>query len=1048
MRTTMLFCALLLSLQLFARQVSVSGSVVDNTGEPLPGASVVLKGSNMGVVTDIDGNFITKVETGQSLVASFIGFMSREAAVTEDNQVIHFVLEPASNSLDEVVAIGYGTLKKKLVTGATVQVKGDDISKLNTISAVGALSSAAPGLNILSNSGKPGAGYKVSIRGLGTTGDAAPIVVIDGLVGSISNLNDLNPNDIESIDVLKDAASTAIYGARAANGVILVTTKRGKDGRVNISFDGYYGWQNVARKPQMLGARDYMTIMNEAQLNDGLRPFDFASILGREKYEMIQNGQWDGTNWVDEVIGEDAPQQNWSFGVNGGNSMGNYSIGLGYTSQEGIIGRKIFKSKYERYTARINSEWSLIKGSNFDILSMGETLQLNMSKQNGMGVDTEGPWWNGLRMAMVAFPIMSLYDEEGEYSKCLMSWSKNRANPVAWMYNLMSPNRQSTNYSARGNFNIQIQPIKDLRFRSVFGYGYWGYTSRSFAKEYNLGGDFQRTNNSTSQDAGSGYSWSWENTLSYKFDIKEKNHFDVLIGMSAEKWGYGEGVGASRQKTTFGDWKHAYISNTEAQEALSTWSMWGAPNDPGSIASYFGRATYDFDNKYMATFILRADGSSNFDPGHRWGYFPSASVGWNVTNEKFMEPVTKWMDYLKIRASWGRNGNCAIDNFQYLSTIAIGGSNYFFGSDKGGVTIGSNPDLLANSDITWEKSEQLDLGLDARFFNSRLGLAFDWYRKTTRDWLVQAPILLSYGAGAPYVNGGDVRNQGVELALSWNDRVGRDFSYGASVNFGYNKNEVTKLNNGEGVINGYDHALSSQTGFISRVEVGYPIGFFYGYSTAGVFQTPEQVRAYVGKNGKPIMPNAVPGDVIFVDRNGDGVISADDRGMIGDPNPDFTLGINLNAQWKGFDLSVTGFGAFGQQIAHSYRDFGDQPKDNFTMDIASARWHGQGTSNRYPRITATPHMNWTYISDIYVDDADYFRISNITFGYDFKTLSSRIPLNQLRVYVACNNLHTFTKYKGMDPEVGYGNGEGWASGIDIGNYPCTRTFMVGVSIKY
>lgn len=307
----MLFCALLLSLQLFARQVSVSGSVVDNTGEPLPGASVVLKGSNMGVVTDIDGNFITKVETGQSLVASFIGFMSREAAVTEDNQVIHFVLEPASNSLDEVVAIGYGTLKKKLVTGATVQVKGDDISKLNTISAVGALSSAAPGLNILSNSGKPGAGYKVSIRGLGTTGDAAPIVVIDGLVGSISNLNDLNPNDIESIDVLKDAASTAIYGARAANGVILVTTKRGKDGRVNISFDGYYGWQNVARKPQMLGARDYMTIMNEAQLNDGLRPFDFASILGREKYEMIQNGQWDGTNWVDEVIGEDAPQQNW-----------------------------------------------------------------------------------------------------------------------------------------------------------------------------------------------------------------------------------------------------------------------------------------------------------------------------------------------------------------------------------------------------------------------------------------------------------------------------------------------------------------------------------------------------------------------------------------------------------------------------------------------------------------------------------------------------------------------------------------------------------------
>lgn len=519
--------------------------------------------------------------------------------------------------------------------------------------------------------------------------------------------------------------------------------------------------------------------------------------------------------------------------------------------------------------------------------------------------------------------------------------------------------------------------------------------------------------------------------------------------MSAEKWGYGESVGATRQASTFGDWKHAYISNTEQQEATSTWSMWGNPSSPGRILSYFGRVNYDYANKYMATVTFRADGSSNFAKGHRWGYFPSVSAGWNISEESFMEASRSWLNFLKIRGSWGKNGNCSIDNFQYLATIAIGGADYYFGDgDKEGKTLGSYPNKLANEDITWEKSEQLDFGFDARFLNSRLSVAFDWYDKRTKDWLVAAPILASYGTGNPYINGGDVKNTGVELALNWNDAPIRDFSYNVGVNLSYNRNKVTSLKNGEGIIYGSSDALSSQTDYISLVKVGEPMGFFYGYKTLGVFQNQEQVNAYRDANGNLIMPDAVPGDVIFADVNGDGVISSDDKTKIGDPHPDVYLGLNLGAFYKGFDFSISCLGAFGHQIAHSYRDFGDNPLDNYTMDIASARWHGEGTSNRYPRITASPNSNWKYISDIYVDDADYLRISNITLGYDFAKLFPHTPFSQLRLYVACNNLHTFTKYKGMDPEVGYGNGSNWAQGIDICSYPTPRTFLIGVNIKY
>jgi TonB-linked SusC/RagA family outer membrane protein len=445
----------------------------------------------------------------------------------------------------------------------------------------------------------------------------------------------------------------------------------------------------------------------------------------------------------------------------------------------------------------------------------------------------------------------------------------------------------------------------------------------------------------------------------------------------------------------------------------------------------------------MASLVMRADGSSNFARENRWGYFPSASVGWVMTNEKFMHGCTAWIDFLKLRGSWGQNGNADISNFQYLATVAFDGKNkYSFGNSKETQSTGGYPDILPNKDITWETSEQLDLGLDARFLGSRLALAFDWYKKTTKDWLVVAPTLASYGTGAPYINGGDVENTGVELALNWNDHEG-DFTYSISLNAAQNKNEVTRIANGEGIIHGEANVLSQGTVEMYRAEVGKPIGYFWGYKTAGVFQN----GAEIANTRAKLQSNPQPGDLIFVDTNGDGQITVDDKTEIGNPHPDVTIGFSFNMGYKGFDFSVTTNGAFGHQIAKSYRSFADTKVQNYTTEIFG-RWHGEGTSNKLPRLTSGSNANWQEISDIYIEDADFLKIQNVTLGYDFKKILPKLPFSLARLYLTAQNLYTFTGYSGMDPEIGYGYDESWVSGIDLGFYPSPRTYMIGVNLKF
>ena len=1009
----------------------ITGTVVTaSDGERLIGVNVLQKGTTNGVVTDMDGNFALTVTVPCELSVSYIGYVEKIVKVTAADKHLNIALSEDNELLEEVVVVGYGVQKKKLVTGATVQVKGDDISKLNTVNALGALQSQTPGVNITQSSGMPGEGFKVTIRGLGTTGSASPLYIIDGVTGG--DINNLNPADIESIDVLKDAASAAIYGSRAANGVILVTTRQGRAGKAEISYDGYYGVQNVYRMPDLLNAQEYAMIMSEARMMDGLPDWDYARLV--PDWEKIQNGNWKGTNWMDEARNENAPIQNHALNITGGTEQSTYSIGLSYTDQEGIIGAPV-QPQYTRYTARINSEHTLYKKNGLDIIKVGENMTYSYSERSGIAIGDI--WSNDIRNLLNASPFLPNKDENGDYHYAI-PWQLREANPIALM-DYGSGHNLSKSHALQGNLFVTIQPIKGLKLRSSFGYTFYADNSRSYTPVYNLASNVFNDNDVVSQDMSMGGSLLWENTLTYDFKVKQ-NNISVLLGQSIEKNGLGDSMGGSNINSIFDDFKHAYLDNTPI--ITNRTSLYGSPWGKSSLASFFGRVNYDYAGKYMGTVVMRADGSSNFARGHRWGYFPSVSAGWVISEEPFMASTRSWLDFLKLRASWGQNGNQDIPGFQYLSTISFSNAEYTFGPDKSVLTSGAYPDILANKDVTWETSEQIDLGLDARFLNNRLGLGFDYYIKNTKDWLVAAPVLDSYGTNAPYINGGDVRNSGVEVSLNWNDEI-NDFKYGATFNLAYNKNEVTRIANSEGIIHGDIDILSNQTTEIYRAQVGYPIGYFYGYSTAGIFQTEEEIANYKGAK----LSGARPGDVIWVDRNKDGVIDEHDQGMLGDPHPDVTLGLNLNASWKGFDVSVTMNGALGSQIMKSYRSYVDFTWQNYTSDILG-RWHGEGTSNRLPRLTMGTHTNTQFNSDLYMEDGDYLRMQNITIGYDFKKLFKNLPLQQLRLYVAAQNLFTITGYSGMDPEVGYGGYQDWVSGIDLGFYPSPRTYMVGANIKF
>ena len=1033
--------------------VQVKGVVLDTSDQPIIGASVIETGTKSnGTLTGADGSFALTITQGASLRISYVGYKTVTVKPSAGKSV-KVILEEDAEVLNDVVVVGYGTQRKKLVTGSTVHVTSDNIAAVNAVDAFGALQSQAAGMNIVMNSGQPGESYKVVIRGMGTAGSNTPLYVVDGVPGA--NIEDLSPNDIESIDVLKDAASSAIYGARASNGVILVTTKKGRPGHVQVTFDGYMGWQNAnTNDVTPLNAKQYMEINDKAYEIQGVSTYDWASLIPKQ-YAQIMNGTWNGTNWLDETMIDNAPMHNASLNIMGGSDTSRFSLGFTKFHQTGTIGWPA-DPKFDRYTVRLNSDYSLIRKKGRDILKFGENI--TFSATNKKGVSIGGIYGNSIRNLLAMSPLLPAYNDKGEFYEYAdiqadgWDFSAEMANPLAQM-KYDNGNSYTKGWRLQSNFFLEFEPIKGLTWRSSAGWLYRHREGRSYVPVYELSSKKSNPNDDVSQNQSYSIRWSLENTLNWVKSFGNHN-IDALLGQSIEKWGYGNSVSVTNSNSLFpGSFDHAYITNANVVDPAYT-SIGGSPESQGALSSFFGRINYNYAETYLLSLVLRADGSSNFARGKRWGYFPSVSAGWVITNEKFLESTKSWLDFLKLRASWGQNGNCNISSFQYLATVAFDDPYYFDSKDNPG--IGAYPNILPNEDVKWETSEQLDLGFDARFLRNRLGISFDWYKKTTKDWLVRAPMLLSYGTGAPYINGGDIENKGYEVQLSWNDKIGKDFVYGVSFNFSHNKNEVTRLANSEGIIHGGSNAIAQNTAELYRLEVGYPIGYFWGYEMEGIIQNEQQLQEYLDRNCGGDKKNSLqgeslqPGDVMFVDVNGNGKIDKgdDDKTMIGDPNPDFTMGLNINLSYKGFDFGLNGYGSFGQQVAKSYRQFSDHPDDNYCTDVYTKYWTGEGSTNQYPRFSDGKTANMSEISRVWIEDADFFKISRISLGYDFKKLYSKLPVQKCRLYVSLSNFFCFTGYSGMDPEVGFGNGTSWASGIDCGYYPSSRSFQVGMNINF
>ncbi|TDO84079.1 TonB-linked SusC/RagA family outer membrane protein [Flavobacterium chryseum] len=1030
-KTTLLpFCmALLLSVFTmqsgFAQDQSkfVSGNITsadDNMG--VPGATVLVEGTKISTATDFDGLYKIEAKTGDVLVFSFMGYKTQKINVGA-NRKINVTMQAETAELKEIVVIGYGTQKKKVNTAATSLVSGKDIQNVASLDVVNALQGQASGVNVTSTSGQPGAGMAVNIRGVGTAGNSTPLYVVDGVVVD-NGIGYLDPSSIERIDVLKDASAGSIYGARAANGVILVTTKKGKDGKMNVSFNSYTGFQQVAKKLDLLNTQEYTTIMNEARVNSGLTPL----------YTPAQVAAMPNHDWQDDLFKDGAIKQNHSLTISGGDKKSTIATGLSYYGQEGMIGGATSQSQYDRITFNVNSTSEVIENH----LKIGENFSFANIKSSG--VADQGIYSNAIRSFLNAAPIDVVYDADGNFAHSVVA--PDVSNPVGSLYYNNFNETKSNRYV--GNIFAELKFLKNFTYRTSFGVDMTDSNYRSFRPVYSLSTTDNNTVSSVTQNATKSLGWIFENTLQYKATLAGVHNFDVLVGTSAKKntSDFMEGTG---KNLTFDDFDHAYLSNATDQTSNT---VKGNRADY-AIQSYFGRLLYDFNNKYLFTATIRRDGSSNFARSSRYGNFPSVSAGWNVDKESFF-PQNKVVNNLKIRASWGQNGNDQIPAFSYLSTISTYNKSYHFGTGTETLQTGASPDQLSNPRLKWETSEQTDLGFDATLFTN-FTLTFDYYDKKTKDWLVLSSIPVYAGATAPYINGGDIQNKGIELALAYRTKIGKDWNFSVNGNVSHNENKVLRVANSEGIIHGETNLLFQGTDEMNRVEVGQPIGYFYGLKTAGIFQNASEVAAGV-------QPNAQPGDVRFVDLNNDGKIDANDKTKIGNPNPDFTYGLNFDLSYKAFDLSVYTYGVAGNQNVFGVHD-PTRPYTNNTTEVLN-RWTTEGSSNKIPRVTygADTNGNYTKFSDLYVQNADFYRIKSATIGCDFTKLTNKLNFfSKFRVYVAANNLFTFTKYQGMDPEIGFGNSnrdssgnltQPWARGIDVGYYPQPRTYMMGLNVNF
>ena len=991
-RLRMMVCliGMLLPMCIFAQQITVQGVVKDQTGETVIGASVMEKGTTNGTITGIDGDFSLNMSSNGTLVVSFVGYKTQEVQVKGQKQ-LQVVLSEDAEMLDEVVVIGYGTMKKSDLTGAVSSIGNKDI-KDSPVSNLGqAIQGKISGVQIV-DAGKPGDNVSIKIRGLGSINNCDPLVVIDGVPTDLG-LSSLNMADVERLDVLKDASATAIYGSRGANGVVMITTKRGTEGKGKLAVSANYSFQNATNVPSLLNAAQYAELSNDMMVNSGRNPnpeWANPSELGA------------GTDWMDELL-RTGVMQNYTVSYSGGNEKSHYYVSGGFLDQSGIV-----KSvNYRRFTFQSNSDAQVLKW-------------LKFSNNITFSADTKKSGSYNIGDALKALPIYPVKNEDGSWSgpDGNSEWYGSTRNPIGPTELNKS---QTDGYNFLANLTAELTFTKWLKFKSTFGYDAKFWFIDNFSPKYNWKPTPTEETSRYKSDNKS-FTYLWDNYFLFDHTFAEKHRVGLMAGMSAQ-WNTNDYLNAQKNVFMF-DNVHE-MDNGEEMYAI------GGNETEWALLSYMARVNYSYEDRYLLTATIRRDGSSRFGKKHRWGTFPSVSVAWRASQEKWF-PKNDYINDLKVRAGYGVTGSQAsVGNYSYLASYNT--SVYPFGISSGNQTALVSS-TLANPYIHWEEVAQTNIGFDASLFNSRVMFSFDAYLKETRDMLVKASIPITSGfedTTTTYTNAGKVRNQGIEMSLHTINLTG-ELGWETNLTATYNKNKIKDLNSD---VPYYINQINNS--YVTMLAKDYPINVFYGYVTDGIFQNQSEVNTHA------VQPGAEPGDIRFRDLNNDGVINDSDRTVIGNPNPSWLFSMNNSLSYKGFELSVFLQGIAGNKIynANNIDNTGMAAAYNQTTDVLK-RWQGEGTSNSMPRaVFGDPNQN-TRVSDRFVENGSYLRLKNITLSYTFpKQWLQKAQIENARLSLSCENVATITGYSGFDPEVGI-------NGIDQNRYPISRTFSLGLNFNF
>lgn len=983
---------------------TVTGTVTDVSGEPIIGANIRIKGTTTGTITDIDGNFSIEAEPQSVIEVSYIGYLTQETVINNQKS-IRFLLKEDTKTLDEVVVIGYGVQKKADLTGSVANINTEKLNTQSNANIGQALQGKIAGVDIVSQGGAPGSGTRIMVRGIGTLNNASPLYIVDGMY--MNSIDHINPNDIASIDVLKDASSAAIYGSRAANGVIIVTTKEGSntEGKPIIDLSVNLGISTASKFLDMLDAKGWAEVTTIARQAIGKPALDMATDLANKP----------DNDWQD-IMFRPALMQNYNLSVKGGGKYSTYYTGLGYFNQDGIVKG----TNYQRYNIQSKNDYK--RG----IFSAGTNLIISFSHDKPLHQELRGGM---IGTILQSVPTLEKYDDtrEGGYGGTYGD-VVNIPHPLAIIDdNIMD--RYNENVKIFANLYAQIELFKGLKYKLNLTPDFSFERYKNYLNKY----DFGLATNSITQlteRQRRRRNILVENLLTFDRTFGE-HKISALAGYTYQDsrfrhiQAYGEGLPQGLEEID--------AATTNRSNEGNSWRS--------VLTSILGRVFYSYQNKYLFTATIRRDGSSKFGKNNRYGYFPSFSLGWNVAEEKFMENV-HWLDQLKLRGGYGVLGNQEIDNYQYSSTITTG-INYPDGN--GGLLQGAFPKSFANPDIKWEETAMTNVGIDFMAFNNRLSLTADYYVKNTKDILLTVPIPISSGgANDPIRNAGKIRNNGFEFNLGWMDQPNPDISYGINLIGSFNKNKVIAMGSESGSIKG---GSTNQNITTSETKAGYPIGGYWLISTAGYFNSQEEVDAYA-KDGKKIQPAAEPGDIKFVDANNDGVINDDDRVFQGSPFPDFTFALNGNMRYKNFDLSIGLQGVLGNKIYNATRQtLEDVTKGSNFLASCLDYWTPENKNASHPRLTwDDPNRNTRAESDRYLENGSYLRLRSVQLGYTFPQTWFKGAIQHARVYINAENLFTITSYSGYSPDVNADNAN--YRGFDNFIYPTNRTFMLGLNVTF